>query len=149
MPTLTINGTSYTDFLQAFVANATTPAAGQYYAIPPWGKPPTEGSFQYQEQHITFPGVLDAMGTKRIAFGPRQISCDLIVVGASKAAAAGNAATLLTAMNQVQRYTISLPDGVSRPGCKLASAQQDDWVFGFANAYAVLLSCTFNQLQVS
>ena len=147
MSALSINGTTYPDFLQAFAGNITTPSPGQYYAIPPWGKPPTETAFQYQEQHITFPGVLNAMGTKRIAFGPRTISCELIIVGNSKASAAGSAATLMAAMNQLQRYTITLPDGISRPGCKLLNAHGDDWIFSFSGAWAALLSCNFIQLQ--
>lgn len=149
MPTLTINGTNYNDFLQAFAGNLTSPAAGQYYAVPPYGKPPTESTFQYQEQIITFPGVLDAAGSKRFSFGPRIISCDLIIVGTSKANAATAADSLMSSMNQVQRYAITLPNGVSRPGCKYLAAQEDDWIFSFANSFAVLLSCSFKQLQVS
>jgi len=147
MPVLTINGTNYSDFVQAFTGSS--PAPGQYYALPPFGMPPLENIFQYQEQHITFPGVLNAMGTKRIAFGPRIISCELIVIGASKAAAAGSAAALLLAMAQLQRYTITLPDGVSRPGCKYLNATEDSWVFGFLGAWAVVMSCSFIQLQDS
>ena len=149
MSTLSINGTPYTDFLQAFAGNATTPAVGQYYAVPPYGHPPTESAFQYQEQHITFPGVLNAMGTKRIAFGPRTISCELIIVGNSKASAASAAASKIASMSQLQRYTITLPDGISRPGCKYLTAQEDDWIFSFSGAFAVLLSCSFIQLQDS
>lgn len=149
MPTLSINGTSYTDFTQAFAGNLTSPAAGNYYAVPPWGRPPLESGFQYQEQHITFPGVLNAMGTKRIAFGPRTIHCELIIVATSKASAMSTAASRIASMNQLARYTITLPDGGSRPGCKYQSAQETDWIFSFVDRYAVVLACDFIQCQES
>lgn len=148
MPAITINGTTFNDFPQAFAGNLTAPAAGNYYATPPYGKPPVEGAFQYQEQRITFPGVLNAMGTKRIAFGPRLIHAELIIVGTSKNSAQSSAGSIIDAFNQVTRYTIGLP-GVSRPGCKLLTAQEVDWAFSFAERYCVVLACDFIQCQVS
>lgn len=146
---LTINGTTINPFVTAFAGNVTSPAAGNYYpdSRDPFGSPPTQGALQYDDRMIRFPGVY-AIGIKRMTLTGRPIHADIIVSHTSKANTAGAANSLLSSFNQLARYTITLPDGVSHPGCRLTNASEVHW-FSVGTSICVVLSCEFVQLQES
>lgn len=109
MPTLTINGVPFTD-LAAWGA-----AAGNYYALPPLGMPPCAGKPEVLYHKIRYPGR-DNTGRKKSGFLQLPIYADLIVV--NTVANAGTARkTMLAALEQLARYTITLPQGDAYPGC--------------------------------
>ena len=144
MSTLTINAINYNSWETAFAANAIAPTAGSYYCCGDIGSPPTESMPAYDDKQIKFPGVY-AIGTKRLTYSGRQIHCELVCVGASKAAAANAAASAMNSFTSLTRFTISLPDGVSRPGCKGQSANITKWE-QFKGMYGCIVQAEFIQL---
>ena len=120
MGTVTIAGTGYNDFLQAFVAGANFPADGIYYPTgnpPDYGQPPQESDPQYDRRQVKFAGVA-GQGEKDFGFLRRQIWIDLIFVGDKSGVETAKAALLATLATNT-RYTIAMPGGASRQGCKL------------------------------
>ncbi len=117
MPTLTINGTPANDFSSAFAGN-NFPTTGTYYAVDPYGSPPRESAKEFIEKQVSFVGV-QGTSTKRIyPFGIRGIYCQLIICG-TKAQVETSRASMMDSFAQQARYTISLPSGPTRNGCKL------------------------------
>jgi hypothetical protein len=115
-PPLVVNGTSFPPFNAAF--NAGTAVPGVYYAVPPFGSPPREGAPEYEEIAVKFPGV-PGVAFKRLApFGLRTIKVELVFFG-PKSLVETNRATLQDSFSQLARYTISLPDGPTRNGCRM------------------------------
>lgn len=99
-------------------AGATTPwTVGTYYALPPVGNPPLEGDAEYDELPVAFAGV-DGVGTKNLGFRGRDITIDLLFVQASEAAAQTAKNALIAAL-RVARFSVTVPGGTARPGCRL------------------------------
>ena len=143
MSILVINGRSFSPFSEAFNNGQALP--GVYYAVPPFGSPPREGAPEYEEIAVKFPGV-PGVAFKRLApFGPRPIKVELIFFG-SKASNESDRAGLQDSFSQLQRYTISLPDGPTRNGCRmvqgsgLATSQQ-----AIAGYVALIVAFEFRQ----
>ena len=122
-----INGTSYSSFEAAFVAGALT--AGTYTALAPYGSPPREGSAEYEEMLITFLGI-SGVGRKFGEFRGRNITIDIVIVGASKSACETSRNTLLgTMLPPTSRFSVTVPNGTARAGCTLVrgSGQVREW----------------------
>jgi hypothetical protein len=150
MPTLTINGTNATDFPSAFAAGANEPTAGTYYAVAPYGSPPRETAPEFKEiGPIGFPGV-SGFSTKTLyPFGIRHISVDLIICG-TKSAVETSRASLQDSFAQQARYTIVLPSGPTRNGCKMVPGTGEpvsQWAIG--SKVCLLISFKFRQLSAA
>ena len=143
MSVLVINSSNFAPFSEAF--NAGTAVPGVYYAVPPFGAPPREGAPEYEEIAVKFPGV-PGVAFKRLApFGPRPIKVELVFFG-PKSLVETNRAALQDSFSQLARYTISLPDGPTRNGCRmvqgsgLATSQQ-----AIAGYVALIVAFEFRQ----
>lgn len=113
-----ISGLTNLDFITAaFTAGVGNPAAGIYMALPPFGNSPVEHGPMYEEEHIGYEGMTQ-VATKRRYFRGRIIHIDLIAVGTSQT-------TFETQRKKIDgvaalaRYTVTLPGGTAREGCKL------------------------------
>lgn len=147
MPSITINGAAYNDLTQAFAVGTDFPAAGIYYVLPPYGEPPNETARKYEELVISFPGV-DGLGIKRLGFRGRLLRVQLLIAGASKAAAETNHNTVCANVEGLARYDITLPGGTVRHGYRLVpGALTQQWLPSIGGAFICL--DTLNFLQCS
>jgi len=126
--TTAIAGTNYNSFEHAYNGGVTTPTAGVYTALPPYGLPPSESSPEYEELLVTFAGI-SGVGTKQMGFRGRNIVVDLVIVGATKSAVESSKNTLFGTMPTTSRFSVTIPGGTARPGCKLVrgSGMIKDW----------------------
>lgn len=92
---------------------------------------------------ITYPGV-NGVALKRLGFRALKVNVELIIVGATKAAVGTSKDTLLTSLSQLARYTITMPEGTSLPGCKYESGMMGPWM-SFNGRFACLVPLTFRQ----
>lgn len=120
MPSISINSTSYNDFVSAFAAGSGEPSDGTYYAVPPWAERPRAGFKTYQELPISFPGV-DGVALKRMGFRGLVLTCTLIAIGSNESAVGTRIAAVRTLTSGLARYTVTMPEGTSFQGCKLVS----------------------------
>lgn len=129
--------------------NNTLSAVDGYWYDP--STPPIETPLKYNTQLITFPGELTAAATKRLEYGPRYIFARLFVTATSKASAQSGGASVLTDFNNLARYTVTLPNGVSRPGCKCVEelTKEVGWLKCGPGSYGVIIEAVFQQLQAS
>lgn len=123
-----IAGTTYKSLEHAYNGGVTTPAAGVYTALPPYGLPPWEASPEYEEMPITYLG-LDGVGTKQGGFRGRNIGVDIVIIGAAKSDIETSKNALFAAMPTTSRFSVTIPGGTARPGCKLVrgSGEIKDW----------------------
>lgn len=123
-----IAGTSYSSLEAAYGAGATSPTAGIYTALPPYGQPPWEASPEYEEMLVTYLG-LDGVGTKQGGFRGRNIGVDIVIIGASKSDIETSKNALFAAMPTTSRFSVTIPGGTARLGCKLVrgSGEVKDW----------------------
>ena len=133
----------------AFSGGSSSPDAGVYYATPPIGEPPREGSIERDEILNTWPGV-DWVGTKNLGKRGRKIIFDIIIVAASKTAVEAAANTIKDAASASARYTVQTDGGTARPGCKLVrgSGQITRW-FTIGTMICANLELAFVQLSDS
>lgn len=147
--TTSIAGTGYSSFEAAFGGNVSTPAAGVYTALPPYGSPPRESSAEYEELPIIFFGV-SGVGTKggNSDFRGRNFIIDMIIAGATKAAIETSRNALLATMAPNARFSVTVPGGTARPGCKLVrgSGEVKDWINLGGN---IICTLTLNIRQMS
>lgn len=145
---LSIGGTSLNPFQMAWTGGPPVVlTAGNYFALPPYGDPPTEGPAIYEERHISLPGV-DGVATKRFGFRGRSIKCTIIVVHSSKSNVESAKNTLFSTWTALAAFSITLPGGTARPKCKLVqpAANSGSW-FGIDQKYCLALPCEFIQLR--
>jgi len=148
MASISINSVTYNDFNTAFGAANGFPSTGNYYALPPFGKPPAVSVARRDYRQITFPGV-NYIATKDFGIRERMIHVELIAVAASATAAESARDTLANALSAVARYTIAIK-GVSYAGCKLApGGAMTVGQFCIGGQVCMLLSCDFLQLSNS
>lgn len=119
MPSVTVNGQTYQDFTAAFPGGQGFPDAGIYYALPPFGQPPSFGLMSQEIQKIPFVGI-NGQGRKIFGDRSRPIWMDFIVIGTPGGTLRSNMAALFTTLNgSINRYTVALP-GQSFNGCVYA-----------------------------
>lgn len=148
MPTLTINGTSFTGFPQGFSGSLTTLVAGAYYSTDrKTGQPPMIGYQEKGYEDVNFEGV---SGTGRIEHFPflgRNITGCLIFAGALATVEAAHK-TFFDSAVQTARYTITMPGTTALQGCVLRSVS-DEW-FENVDRNAIIFShCVFRQLSTT
>lgn len=114
---LAINGTNYSPISDAF-AVVSTPAAAIYYAQMPYGQQPMEGALSYEELLGSFPGV-NGMFTKRFGGRMRIIIARMMIVGADESACETLKNAMLASVSGLDRYSVTVPGGTARTGCKL------------------------------
>jgi hypothetical protein len=142
MSYVTVNGTTYSGFALAFNGGVSSPADGIYYALPPYGQPPVEGAVIKDEKQIKFVGVA-GVGIKEMGAKTRPITMELIIVGSSKSAVESSKATLLTAVSGTTRFSVTVPGGTARLGCRLVPGSGnpiDSWTIGNKICLRVSLS---------
>jgi hypothetical protein len=120
MPSISINSTSFSDFVSAFAVGSGEPSNGTYYAVPPWAERPRAGFKTYQELPISFPGV-DGVALKRMGFRGLVLACTLIAVGGNESAVGTRIDAVRTLTAGLARYSIVMPEGTTFEGCKLVS----------------------------
>lgn len=126
MGSLLIAGTEYPDFAQAWGVGTPAPGgiegpvAGTYYAIGDLGSPPHEGPPLYAELEVVFPGV-DGVGTKRMGFRGRMITCRLIFVDEDKTGCETRKNALFAAITPLASFSVRVPGGTTRPSCRIVS----------------------------
>lgn len=144
--TLTINGVTYTELTAAFAGGVTVPIAGNYYAVNPFGSPPLETAFTYDDKFIPYVGVFDAIGRKRVAPKGKIITAEMIVINATKAGCMSTAAGQMETMNQLARYAISLPNGNTRNNC-VALDLAESKCLECGSMFGIMIKGTFIQLK--
>lgn len=145
----TVAGTSYSSFDAAFGATNGFPTAGNYTALPPFGKPPTMSAIEYEEIPITFAGV-DDVGLKILGRRGQNCTVEFILVGADKDAAQARWTTLAAIFVPTTRFTIALPGGASLPGWKLArnSCEMKE-SFTIGTSVCIVVVCEFRRYSTS
>ena len=114
-----MNGTTYNPFTAAFVASVSTPAAGVYYSLMPWGAPPTEGNIAYEDRLGSFPGV-NGMWRKRYGSRMRHIAARVIIADTTEALVETRKNALIATLEGLARFNANVPGGTVRAGCVLA-----------------------------
>lgn len=147
--TTSIAGQNYSSFDAAFAGAVSTPAAGVYTALPPYGGPPREGSPEYEEILVTFLGV-DGVGTKQGGFRGRDIDIDIVIADTSKANVETARNALLALLPTTSRVSVTVPGGTARPGCKLkrGSGKVEEW-FTIGTAICCRLTLNIRQMSLS
>lgn len=114
---LTIDGTSYNP-LASYTGAGVVATAGVYFAMPPLGILPQAGDEEYEEFQVGFIGV-EGTGTRRSRFMRLPIWLDLVIVNTVAGAGSVRKSLLSSAkLKKQNRYTITLPETDSYPGCK-------------------------------
>lgn len=144
-----IAGTSYNSVEGSYGAGATSPTAGVYTALAPYGDPPQEGSAEYEEIPVSYLGV-DGVGTKQGGFRGRNLTIDMVIIGATKSACMSSHATLLATMPTTSRFSVTVPGGTARPGCKLlrGSGKITKWET-LDNKIVALLTLEIRQMSLT
>lgn len=124
--TLTLPSGGYGPLTSAFAASTSVPAAGAYYLLKPYGLKPREANLTYQELKISFPGV-PGVAIKRFGGRERFIIADLMLIGADDSAVETLKNTIMDALNALARYSVTVPGGTARTGCKLVAATPIDF----------------------
>jgi len=141
MGTLTINGSTYSDL----VTKSCELTEGACYLIEPIGSAPMEGAAQYEEQHVTYPGV-DGKGIKRFGFRGRMISVEMGFLGIDKTKCETDKNTFHASITGLASFGIQIPGGTNRSYCRLHSASPIGWrQYGM---YGQLLMVRYEFLQV-
>jgi len=149
MGTLALAGASYADLTQSL--GAATPLEGVYYALPPYGDAPCEDAPEYEDVQMSFPGV-DGVGIKRLGFRGRNIRVTLVILGMTKANCEARKDTLFASLTPLARFSITLPGGTARPGCRLlpGGASSESWSsVGVPGATRNVLIVKLNLRQMS
>lgn len=145
MANLTINGANFAPFPTAFVNGI--PTDGSYYGVAPFGVPPRESAPNYREIDTEFIGIPGITKTRLYPFGPITIWAQIVIVG-TKAGTETARNSMMASFAQQARYTIALPSGPSRQGCKLMSGSgkvTNQWQIG--GKVAILVEFEFQQLS--
>ncbi len=139
-----INDKLYKPFTQAFNSTAGgKPADGIWLAdAEPYG-PPSESPRRKSMKKVSFEG-LNYIGTKEGGLRERLISVPMIVVGDD---ARVTAADFLDALNILARYTVRLPGGNERQGCKLSDQTGAGHEIAIGSKLCVVLPLIFEQLS--
>jgi len=151
MGQMIIAGLAIQDITQAFAGGE--PAAGVYYALPPYGEAPMEDAPEYEDVQLSWPGV-DGSGIKRLGFRGRNIHATIVILGDSKAACEAIKDSLFTSWTPLARFSITIPGGSARPGCRLLAggATFESWSnlgrLG-TTMLAGVLKASFRQLSLS
>ncbi len=122
MGNLVINGTTYPDL----VTKSCEATEGGCYLIEPIGSAPMEGAAQYEESHITYPGV-DGKGIKRFGFRGRIISVEMGFLGTDKTTCETNKNAFHTSITGLASFGIQVPGGTLRSYCRLQSSSPMGW----------------------
>lgn len=143
--TTAIAGNNYDSLDAAFTT--IDPANGVYTAIDKLGRPPLEGSPEYEELLVTYFGI-SGVGTKQGGFRGRDIEIDMVIVNASKSAVESARNTLLATMPTTSRFSVTVPGGTARAGCKLkrGSGQVKEW-FTIGTKYCCTLTLNIRQMS--
>lgn len=143
MPSVTINGNTFTEFAtSAYIGGVALPIVGTYYL-----KRPVETPYMYKTKFITFTGVLNDIGTKRTEPEGRKIICPaLLVIDNSIANVTSTANTIMESFNQLQRYTITLLSG-ARNNCKLLTAAESDAIQLGNDRFGLVMNAVFIQMK--
>ncbi len=143
-----INGTSYADFSTAFAGAGSNPVAGIYYCLDPFGDPPREGPLEYDEMSVKFTGKLDGFGRKRMYWKGREIYVDLVVADTDDQAAETRKNTFFDTITGLARFSITVPGGTARPGCKLLSHVMGPW-YTIGTCRCVVVKLLFLQMSTT
>lgn len=120
MGTMNIAGASYSDIISG------CHVAGTYYQIEPMGTGPVEGAANYEESHVTYPGV-NGMGIKRFGFRGRIITVEMCFLGLTKTACETAKNAFNTSITGLASFAIQVPGGTARSFCRLQSCQPIGW----------------------
>jgi hypothetical protein len=144
--TTSLAGTNYRSLDFAWGATV-TPADGVYTAIDKMGRPPMEGDPEYDQIPVKYLGV-DGVGMKLGGFNGRNILIDIIIIAASPTARETARNALIATMPVTSRFSVTIPGGTARPGCKLVQggAQVKE---NFCISGKFCLSMTLNIRQMS
>ncbi len=146
--TTAIAGGSYTSLDAAFASDSNIdPVSGVYTAIDKIGRPPLEGPEEHEQIMVKILGI-PGVGTKQGGFLGRNITIDIVIVGSSKSDAESKKNALFAAMPTTSRFSVTVPGGTARPGCKLAqgSGQPKEW-FNLGSRYCCLLTLEIRQMS--
>lgn len=145
MANLVLPSGSYGPLSGAFPTSV--PTDGTYYLLKPYGLPPRESSLTYQEIDIGFPGI-PGMSTKRFGGRFRFILAELMIIGASESAVETAKNAIMDALVVKDRYSVTVPGGTARTGCKLfaSGAIPTDWEF-FETKIAMVLQLVIRDLS--
>jgi hypothetical protein len=148
---IAIAGTSYSPLQAGFTGGPPAVlAAGSYFALPPYGDPPTEGPAIYEERLIALPGV-DGVATKRMGFRGRSIRVVMMFADTSKANVETKKNTFFSAITAQAAFAITLPGGTARPKCKLIQPANASTLFlGWSQISSMMVltvHCEFMQLR--
>jgi hypothetical protein len=148
MAQLVIPSGSYNPLSSAWNLDVSIPTSGAYYLLKPYGSPPREASLSYQELQGSFPGV-NGTWTKRFGGRMRFIFADLMIIGATEAAVETLKNSIMTACSVQARYSVTVPGGTARTGCKLVQptgATPLDWE-NYLGFHGLLLQLVFQDLS--
>lgn len=127
MPNLSLAGANYPDMTQSCNDGPNVDMLpGVYYALPPFGMPPQEHAPIYQELQVTYPGV-DGIGVKRMGFRGRPITCDMVVLAASKSDCETYKNALFAALTPLASFSVQVPEGTLRTNCRLLGGTATGW----------------------
>ena len=112
---VTINSVVYNSIATGLTNSV--PVNGVYYGVKPFGFPPRYSAIVYDRRRVKIPGV-SWQGRKDFGALLSVIECPLCVVD-SVGSLSGRIDTLMTSINQLARYSITLQTGKTIPGCVL------------------------------
>ncbi len=143
--TFTLPSGGYSPLSSAWGADPSIPTDGAYYLMKPYGLPPREAGLTYQDLDIAFVGKA---GTATKRFGGRQrfILGDLMLIAASDSALETLKNSIIDACNVLARYSVSVPGGTTRTGCKLVLANPIDFD-EFSTKRAMILQLVLRDLS--
>ena len=139
MATMSINSTTFT----GLAAKAATLAAGNYYSTGgKYGQPPVAKEPEYDDIYIHHRGV-DGRARDRGGFIGRNITANIIFASSTLAVHA-TAKSALEGFAQLNRFTISMPDGTSYPNCVFVGSTTP-YFDNMDGKILLIYPCTFRQ----
>jgi hypothetical protein len=144
MATLTVNGLAYTELYESI--NGATYVQGRYHAHGVPGMAPSAGAPIYRDVEVEFPGV-DGIGVIRFGFRGRPLYMALCWVGTESYCQTTQKSDMDT-LTQLARYSVTLPNGATFPGCRLFSDGPPSW-FNLSGAVCCWQQIVVRQMSLS
>lgn len=145
---MSINGTTIPSIQDAYqiINNMNVLLPGIYHLHGVLGEPPLESVPQYEEYSYKFPGI-DVEYRKRSRFAGREIHVPLIFIFPDRTSVEYLYDTTLEQWKQLERYTIILPGGMVRDGCKLENESDLRHWFPMGGMVCLTVQLRFRQLS--